>query len=99
MLEIELQLGLEISLETIFSRPTVRELCRALAESTDIKPAVILPIRSRQTDKTLYFTHSAFDFTTLSDALAGEISTAFVTTNGSQMAAPADQRQRCAGSN
>ena len=84
MLEIESQLRLEISLETIFSRPTVRELCRALAESTDIKPAVILPIRSRQTDKTLYFTHSAFDFTTLSDALAGEISTAFVTTNGTK---------------
>ena len=33
MLEIESQLGIEVSLETIFERPTVRELCVSLSES------------------------------------------------------------------
>jgi amino acid adenylation domain-containing protein len=82
MLELELQLGLEISLDTIFDHPTVREICISLSESIDSKPAVVLPIRSGSSQKTLYFTHSAFDFSALSDALTNDISTAFVTING-----------------
>jgi amino acid adenylation domain-containing protein len=82
MLEIESQLGLQISLDTIFDHPTVREICISLSESIESKPAVVLPLRSGQSQKTLYFTHSAFEFSLLSDALTSDISTAAVTTNG-----------------
>ncbi len=84
MLEIETQLGLEISLEAIFDKPTVRGLCTSLGESHARKPAVIVPIRSGQAQKTLYFIHSGSEFSALSDALTGDISTAFVTANGAK---------------
>jgi len=84
-LEIESQLGIEISLETIFDSPTVRKFCTSLSRGCERKPAVILPIRSGQPKKkALYFIHSGFEFSALSDALTGEISTAFVTTNGTK---------------
>ena len=84
MLEIESQLGLGISLETIFDRPTVREISTSFSETHEPKPAVVLPIRSGQSQHTLYFTHSAFDFSALSNALPSNISTAFVTANGAK---------------
>src|SRR5438477_7902008 len=57
-------------------------MCAPVSVAVRPKPAVILPIRSGQSQKTLYFTHSAFDFSALSNALTSDISTAFVTTNG-----------------
>ena len=82
ILEIEAQLGIEISLETIFTSPTVRELCTHFGESCDRKPAVILPIKSGQSATTLHFIHSGSEFSALSSLLRSDISTAFVTANG-----------------
>ena len=84
MLEIEAQLGFEISLDTIFDCPTIRKLCAALDEKAERAPAVILPVKFGQRNKTLYFTHSGFDFSALSAAMQSDISTAFITANGAK---------------
>jgi thioesterase domain-containing protein/acyl carrier protein len=81
MLQIETQTGSKTSLETIFTAPTVRELCASIHKSDHRKPAVVLPVRSGSPQRSLYFTHSAFDFSALSAALAGDISINFVTIN------------------
>jgi thioesterase domain-containing protein/acyl carrier protein len=83
-LEIESQLDLEITLEQIFTSPTVRALCTHAGESNEREPAVILPMRSGQAQGTLYFTHGGFVFSPLSNALNSGISTAFVTMNGAR---------------
>src|SRR5260221_59606 len=69
MLEIESQLDVEISLEEIFTSPTVRELCACAVESGKPKQAVVLPIKWGQLQGTLYFTHSGSEFSALSSAL------------------------------
>ncbi len=84
MLEIETQLGLEIGLDTIFDCPSIAKLCTALDESAELTPAVVLPLKFRLGEKTLYFTHSSSAFSTLSDALTSDLSTAFVTMNGTR---------------
>jgi acyl-coenzyme A synthetase/AMP-(fatty) acid ligase/thioesterase domain-containing protein/acyl carrier protein len=85
MLEIESQLGLEISLDTIFSSHSIAELCAALREKGEAALVVVLPVKTGTSQRTLYFTHSGFDFSPLSDALSSDISTAFITTNGTKL--------------
>ena len=85
MLEIESKLGLEISLDAILKSRSIAELCAAVGESGEIALAVVLPIKSRPRERTLYFTHSMFDFSPLCDALTGNVSTAFITINGTKL--------------
>jgi acyl-coenzyme A synthetase/AMP-(fatty) acid ligase/thioesterase domain-containing protein/acyl carrier protein len=84
MLEIESQLGLEISLDTIFSSRSIAELCADHGKKGKAALAVVLPVRTGPRQRTLYFTHSGFDFSALSDALTCGVSTAFITTNGTK---------------
>lgn len=85
ILEIEAQLDLEISLDTIFSSRSVAELCATLGEGDEAALAVALPLKSGLGQSTLYFTHSSFDFSALSDALASDVSIAFITINGAKL--------------
>jgi hypothetical protein len=48
--------------------PIVETARASLNDSCD-KPAIILPMRSGQSQRMLYFTHSAFEFFALSQAL------------------------------
>lgn len=83
LLEIELQLGLAISLDKIFSEPTVRELCASLSESHEQKPAAIVPIRTgKSLDKQLYYIQSVSELSALRGVLSDSISIATVATNG-----------------
>jgi thioesterase domain-containing protein len=81
MLEIETQLGLTPGLETIFTARTVRDLCRALGEAKDRKPAAILPVRPGTSAKTLYIIHSTFDIAPLRTALRDDLTMDFVLIN------------------
>ncbi len=82
-LEIETKLGYDISLERVFAQATVRKLCASLDARQDRNPASILPLRTARAGDapTLYFIHSGFEFSGMSNALAGDITTAFVTTD------------------
>jgi len=84
MLEIDSQLGFELNLDTIFENPVIGELCAALDEVGEPKPAVILPVRSGTSRQALFFIHSGFEFTALSNALKSDVTTAFVTINGTK---------------
>ena len=85
MLEIESKLGLEISLDAILKSRSIAEVCAAVGESGEIALAVVQPIKSRPSERTLYFVHSRFDFSPLCDALTGNVSTAFITINGTKL--------------
>ena len=78
ILEIEKKIGVTIPLETIFTTPTVRGLCYRLQGKVPHQPASILPIKNGTMGINLYFTQSAFDVSTMSDAIGNEISSAFV---------------------
>jgi acetoacetyl-CoA synthetase len=78
ILEIEKQIGVTIPLEKLFATPTVRGLCHPLQGNVQHQPASILPIRNGTAGMNLYFTHSAFDVSTMNDAIGNEISSAFV---------------------
>jgi thioesterase domain-containing protein/acyl carrier protein len=79
ILEIEKQIGVAIPLETIFATPTVRALCHPLQGKAPDQRADILPIRNGTMGINLYFTPGGFDFSTMSDAIGDEISSAIVT--------------------
>ena len=85
MLEIESQLGFEISLDAIFSSRSIAELGATLGESGEAAFVTVLPVKSGPRQRTLYFTHSGFEFSALSDALTSDVSTAFITTNGTKL--------------
>jgi acyl-coenzyme A synthetase/AMP-(fatty) acid ligase/thioesterase domain-containing protein/acyl carrier protein len=85
MLEIESQLGFEISLDAIFSSRSIADLCAALDENREAALAIVLPVKSGPSQRTLYFTHSGFEFSALSEALTSDLSTAFITTNGTKL--------------
>ena len=85
MLEIEAQLGLEISLDAIFSSRSIAELSAALGEKGGAGLAVVLPVKSGSRQRTLYFIHSGFEFSALSDALTSDVSAAFITTNATKL--------------
>jgi acyl-coenzyme A synthetase/AMP-(fatty) acid ligase/acyl carrier protein len=79
ILEIESQLGFEISLDAIFSSRSIAELSAALDENCKTELAVVLPVKPGPPQRTLYFTHSSFESSALSDALTSDVSTAFIT--------------------
>jgi thioesterase domain-containing protein/acyl carrier protein len=85
ILEIEAQLDLEISLDAVFESRSIAELCAVLEEGDEAALAVAFPIKSGVGQRTLYFVHSSFDFSALSDALASAVSTAFITINGAKL--------------
>ncbi len=84
MLEIETQLGLAISLDTIFDSGSIADLCVAVGESNEAPLTVVLPVKSRPNQRTLYFVHTGFEFSALSEALTSDLSTAFITINGAR---------------
>lgn len=84
MLEIESQLGFEVSLDTIFENPVIGKLCAALDEFGEPKPAVILPVKTGAFRRALFFMHSGFEFSAVSNALKSDVTTAFVTINGTK---------------
>src|ERR1700690_2426479 len=81
ILEIEKQLGVTVPLEKLFATPTVKALCDPLQGKVQYRPAGVLPIRKGTTGMNLYVTHSAFDVSTMTDAMGNEVSSAFVLIN------------------
>jgi thioesterase domain-containing protein/acyl carrier protein len=86
ILEIESQLGLVISLETIFNKPTVRELCESLNEGHERKAATIIPLRpAKSLDNQLFYIQSVSEAAALQNVLSESISIATVTTNSAAL--------------
>jgi acyl-coenzyme A synthetase/AMP-(fatty) acid ligase/thioesterase domain-containing protein/acyl carrier protein len=85
MLEIQSELGFEISLDSIFKSRSIAELCAVLYEQAESALAVVLPVKSGMHERTLYFTNTQFQFSALSDVLPGDIATAVVTINGTRL--------------
>ena len=94
ILEIESQLGLVVSLDTIFSKPTVREFCASLMADHEHKAAAIVPIKGRDSaENRLFYIQSVSEASALQSVLSNSIAIAAVTTNRAQLLRPRMNRQ------
>ena len=78
VLELESRLGLKVSLEKVFSGPTVRELCTGRRDTVMVGPAAVRPLTPGSPCQALYFIHAAFEFTPLCEGLSSDIAASFV---------------------
>ena len=78
VLEVEKQLGNKLSLETIYKVQTIREIFCSLHREDQNKHIAVLPLKSGSGRKTLYYIHSAFEFSGLDGALLDDVATALV---------------------